>query len=101
MSRSRQFQYIDHADVCDEVRSVYNDFVQVTGMPFVIDYLRCRSSYPGLLQDNRSKIEHALLSGQILLLLEELVMYSISRQRGCKYFTFLHGMVADRLQMNV
>lgn len=91
------FQPIEYEQASDEIKAVYDDIMQMMNLPFVLNWFKCQASNPTLLHGNWQKVKSTMLSGQIPMLLKQLIYYNVSKERGCKYCTFVHGTTADSL----
>lgn len=91
------FQSIEYEQASDDVKAIYDDIMQVMNMPFVLNWFKCQASNLTLLNGNWQKVKSTMLSGQIPMLLKQLIYYNVSKKRGCKYCTFVHGTTANSL----
>lgn len=93
----KRFEFVSYEDASLEVREIYDDIMKTMGMPFVINWFKCQGGNPNLLRGNWAKVKYTLCSGQVPMLLKQLILFKVSRERGCKYCTFLHKTTSDSL----
>ncbi len=97
MVAAYRFKAIEYEEASAEVREIYRDTMQTMSTPFVLNWFKCQGANPTLLRGNWQKVKATLFSGQLPMLLKQLILYSVSQRRGCQYCTFLHGATADAL----
>ena len=92
-----RFQIVEKHEASPEVQEIYEDTMREMGLPFVLNWFKCQGSNPTLLRGNWEKLKSAMLRGQILFILKQLIIYNISKHKGCEYCTYAHGLIADNL----
>ncbi len=97
MNTSNRYQIVEYEAADDELKAIYDDTMKTMGTPYVLNWFKCQGGSPILLNANWQKMKMTLLTGQIPMLLKQMILYKVSKERGCKYCTFVHGMAADSL----
>lgn len=92
-----RYSVVEYEEATHEVRAIYDEIMNVTGMPFVLNISKCQGGVLHLLKGGWEKIKVTLYGGEIPMLLKQLIMYNVSKSRNCKYCTFLHKIIADSL----
>lgn len=91
------FQIVEYEDANDELRGIYDETMQTLSAPFVLNWFKCQGANPKLLRGNWEKVKGTLVEGTIPPLLKQLILYKVSKERNCRYCTFVHKSSADRL----
>lgn len=65
------------------------------GIPFVLNWFKCQGNNAELLNGNWEKLKSVMLRGSIPMVLKQLIIYNISKQKGCNYCAQAHGIMAD------
>ncbi|MBL4654244.1 MAG: carboxymuconolactone decarboxylase family protein [Bacteroidia bacterium] len=96
-----RFKIIEYEQAGPELKEIYDETMQLMGTPFVINWFKCQGSNIELLKGNWEKVKTTLLQTNIPMLLKQLILYKVSKERGCKYCTFLHQATADKLGLEL
>ena len=97
MNINNRFQHVEYEDASDELKAIYDDIIKTTGIPYVRNWFKCQGGNPLLLNANWQKMKMTMLTGQIPMLLKQMILYTVAKERGCKYCTFVHKTIADNL----
>lgn len=87
MSNTR-FSLVEYEDASPEVKEIYDDILQFHR--FVPNWYKCQATSPGILKGNWEKIKATLFSGEIPLVLKQMILLSTSRAKGCEYCIAVH-----------
>jgi len=90
-----RFRITEYPDSTGEVREIYNDILNY--FPFLPNWFKTQGQHPMLLQGNWSKIKYTLFHGKIPLLLKQMIIFGISRQRDCQYCMAMHSYSVGEL----
>ena len=101
MSYPNPFPIIEYNEASSEVREIYDETMELLGTPQVLNWFKCQGSNYPLLKANWEKLKGNLIEGELPMLLKQLLLYKISKERGCKYCTFIHKTTADSLSETV
>ncbi len=71
------------------------------GIPFVLNWFKCQGSNATLLRGNWAKLKSTMLVGKVPFILKQLIIYNISKTKGCHYCTHAHGVIADSLSKSI
>ena len=93
-SRYRMVSY-DQAN--PEVQAIYDDTKKTLQLPFVLNWFKCQGDNELLLRGNWSKLKNTLMEGQVPNVLKQLIIYNVSKERGCNYCSHAHGIFADSM----
>ncbi|WP_026898074.1 carboxymuconolactone decarboxylase family protein [Daejeonella oryzae] len=93
----QRFNIIEYNDASLEVKSIYDETMKEMGIPFVLNWFKCQGSNPIILRGNWEKLRSTMLLGKIPFVLKQLIIYNISKIRGCQYCKHAHGVIADSL----
>ncbi len=96
MSESR-FKIVEYQDASPEVKAVYDESMKMMGLPFVLNWLKCQGGNATLLRGNWEKLKTTMLLGDVPFVLKQLIIYTISKSKGCTYCAHAHGLIADSL----
>jgi len=91
-----RFKMVSYEEASPGVREIYDDTKKTLQLPFVLNWFKCQGSNELLLKGNWSKLKNTLMEGKVPNVLKELIIYKVSKERGCHYCTETHGMFADR-----
>lgn len=97
MVYSKRFPVIEYKDANEPVKAIYDETMREMNIPFVLNWFKCQGSNPILLRGNWEKLKSSMLRGDVPLILKQLIIYNISRERGSDYCTYTHGYMADSL----
>lgn len=92
-----RFRMVSYQDATPEVKAIYDETMRDMGLPFVLNWFKCQGSNATLLKGNWAKLKSTMLVGQVPFILKQLIIYNISKQKGCQYCAHAHGTIADSL----
>ncbi|MFD1095432.1 carboxymuconolactone decarboxylase family protein [Salegentibacter chungangensis] len=92
-----RYPLISYDDASPEVREIYDDTKKTLQLPFVLNWFKCQGSNPILLKGNWAKLKHTLMLGEVPNVLKQLIIYNVSKERGCNYCSHAHGIFADSM----
>ncbi|PSR55497.1 alkylhydroperoxidase [Adhaeribacter arboris] len=95
--RTPRFKTVPYSDATPEVQAIYNETMQVLQLPFVLNWFKCQGSNDVLLRGNWTKLKSTLIEGQVPNILKQLIIYNVSKIRGCEYCAKAHGIFADSM----
>lgn len=98
---SNRFQIVEYGQACPETKAIYEQTMREMGVPFVLNWFKCQGSNPVLLKGNWEKLRSSMLTGQIPFILKQLIIYNISKHKGCTYCAHAHGIMADSLSQTL
>lgn len=98
---SNRFRIVSYADASPEVKSIYEETMRDMGLPFVLNWFKCQGSNPTLLRGNWAKLKSTMVLGNVPFILKQLIIYNISRSKGCQYCSHAHGLLADSLSKSL
>jgi alkylhydroperoxidase family enzyme len=96
-----RFQIVEYAQACAETKAIYEQTMREMGVPFVLNWFKCQGNDPVLLKGNWEKLKSTMLAGQIPFALKQLIIYNISKHKGCIYCAHAHGIMADSLSQTL
>jgi AhpD family alkylhydroperoxidase len=97
MTATSRFKVVDYKAASPEVKEVYDETMREMGVPFVLNWFKCQGSNPVLLRGNWEKLRSTMLRGNVPFVLKQLIIYNISKAKGCTYCAQAHGIIADSL----
>lgn len=80
---------------------IYDETMREMGVPFVLNWFKCQGSNATLLRGNWAKLKSTMLIGKVPFILKQLIIYNISKSKGCLYCTQAHGIIADSLSKSI
>lgn len=92
-----RFKMVSYDAASPEVRDIYDDTKKTLQLPFVLNWFKCQGDNALLLQGNWSKLKNTLMEGQVPNVLKQLIIYNVSKERGCNYCSHAHGIFADSM----
>lgn len=92
-----RFTTIEYGDASADVQSIYDDTMQTLQLPFVLNWFKCQGSNATLLKGNWGKLKSTLMEGEVPNVLKQLIIYNVSKERGCNYCAHAHGIFADSM----
>lgn len=92
-----RFKMIFYEEASPEVREIYDDTKKTLQLPFVLNWFKCQGDNALLLKGNWSKLKNTLMEGQVPNVLKQLIIYNVSKERGCNYCSHAHGIFADSM----
>lgn len=92
-----RYKMVSYDDASAEVKAIYDDTKKTLQLPFVLNWFKCQGDNALLLKGNWSKLKNTLMEGQVPNVLKQLIIYNVSKQRGCNYCSHAHGIFADSM----
>lgn len=89
------YALIDYENASPEVQEIYDETKTQLGLPFVLNWFKCQGNNAVLLRANWEKLRNTLLVGEVPVLLKQLIIYNVSKQRGCNYCQRAHGIFSN------
>ena len=96
-----RFKIIEYDEASDEVKELYDDTKKTFQLPFVLNWVKCQGSNPVLLEGNWTKLKNTLMKGVVPNVLKQLIIYNVSKERGCEYCSTAHGIFADSMSQMI
>ncbi|WP_156833773.1 carboxymuconolactone decarboxylase family protein [Christiangramia salexigens] len=87
---------ISYEEASPELKEIYDDIKKTLQLPFVLNWFKCQGSNPALLKGNWNKLKYTLMQGEVPNVLKQLILYNISKERGCEYCSHTYGFLADQ-----
>ena len=97
MNTSSRYPMVSYEEASPEVQAIYDDTKKTLQIPFVLNWFKCQGNNATLLQGNWSKLKNTLMEGEVPNVLKQLIIYNVSKQRGCNYCSHAHGIFADSM----
>jgi AhpD family alkylhydroperoxidase len=97
MITTTRFKTVPYEDASEEVREIYDDTKKTLQIPFVLNWFKCQGSNANLLFGNWTKLKTTLMMGDVPNVLKQLIIYNVSKERGCEYCAQAHGIFADSM----
>ncbi|MGB3179900.1 MAG: carboxymuconolactone decarboxylase family protein [Cyclobacteriaceae bacterium] len=92
-----RFRVVSFDDASPEVQEIYQETMKEMGLPFVLNWFKCQGANAHLLRGNWEKLRSTMLRGKVPFILKQLIIYNISKNKGCEYCAHAHGLIADSL----
>lgn len=92
-----RYKLVEYADASEEVKAIYDETMRDMGVPFVLNWFKCQGTNATLLRGNWGKLKATMLEGDVPFILKQLIIYNISKSKGCQYCAHAHGVIADSL----
>ncbi|WP_300434574.1 carboxymuconolactone decarboxylase family protein [Christiangramia sp.] len=92
-----RFKMVSYEQASPGVQEIYDDTKKTLQLPFVLNWFKCQGDNELLLKGNWSKLKNTLMEGQVPNVLKQLIIYNVSKERGCHYCTHAHGIFADSM----
>ena len=92
-----RYNMISYDMASDKVKEIYDDTKKTLQLPFVLNWFKCQGDNALLLKGNWSKLKNTLMEGQVPNVLKQLIIYNVSKERGCNYCSHAHGIFADSM----
>lgn len=92
-----KYETVAYEDATPEVKAIYEETMKEMGIPFVLNWFKCQGSNDTLLRGNWEKLKSVLLRGQVPMVLKQMIIYNISKERGCSYCSTAHGIFVDSM----
>ncbi len=77
-----RYPMVSYDDASAEVKAIYDDTKKALQLPFVLNWFKCQGGNATLLEGN---------------CLKQLIIYNVSKSRGCNYCSHAHGIFADSM----
>ena len=97
MDTTTRFPMVSYDDATPEVQAIYDDTKKTLQLPFVLNWFKCQGDNATLLKGNWSKLKNTLMEGEVPNVLKQLIIYNLSKERGCNYCSHAHGIFADSM----
>tara|TARA_B100001109_G_scaffold254720_1_gene255275 strand:+ start:4682 stop:5242 length:561 start_codon:yes stop_codon:yes gene_type:complete len=91
------FEKVSYEAASEEVKAIYDETMKEMNIPFVLNWFKCQGNNAELLRGNWEKLKSVMLRGSIPMILKQLIIYNISKERGCEYCAQAHGVMADSM----
>lgn len=92
-----RYKMVPYDQASPEVQEIYDDTKKTLQLPFVLNWFKCQGDNAILLKGNWSKLKNTLMEGQVPNVLKQLIIYNVSKERGCQYCAHAHGIFADSM----
>lgn len=92
-----RFKMVSYEQASPGVQEIYDDTKKTLQLPFVLNWFKCQGDNELLLKGNWSKLKNTLMEGQVPNVLKQLIIYNVSKERGCNYCSHAHGIFADSM----
>ena len=97
MSQQDRFTKVEYEEADPELKAIYDDTMVTMGIPFVLNWFKYQGNNRRLLAGNWAKVKSTLCEGDVPLLLKQIILFNISKERGCTYCTLIHGTTANMM----
>lgn len=97
-SKDAYFPIIEYENASPAIQEIYDDTKRSLQIPFVLNWFKCQGTNETLLKGNWTKLKNTLIEGVVPNILKQLIIYNVSKTRGCDYCTKAHGAFADSLR---
>jgi AhpD family alkylhydroperoxidase len=94
---SPRFTMVDYHEAIPEVKELFDETMKTLQLPFVLNWFKCQGNNAILLRGNWSKLKSTLIEGNVPNILKQLIIYNVSKERGCDYCAKAHGIFADSM----
>ncbi len=94
---SSRYGMVDYDEASDDVKAIYDDTMRTLQLPFVLNWFKCQGSNATLLRGNWAKLKSTLIEGEVPNVLKQLIIFNVSKLRGCQYCAHAHGVFADSM----
>ncbi|APU69322.1 hypothetical protein C723_2170 [Christiangramia flava JLT2011] len=88
---------VSYDEASPAVKDIYDDTKKTLQLPFVLNWFKCQGDNETLLKGNWSKLKNTLMEGEVPNVLKQLIIYNVSKERGCNYCSHAHGIFADSM----
>ena len=92
---SEVYELIEFDDASNAVQEIYEETKKQMGLPFVLNWFKCQGNNAVLLRANWEKLRNTLLVGEVPGLVKQLIIYNVSKKRGCNYCARAHGISSN------
>ena len=87
----QRYTLVDYEAASPGVRALYDDYLQSTGAPHLPVWVRSLGHSEDLLRAYWSRAKGSLVSGNVPLVLKELVIFVVSVENGSRYCAACHA----------
>ncbi len=98
---NNSYDLVSYDEASPEVKVIYDDTMKTLQLPFVLNWFKCQGNNATLLEGNWSKLKNTLLKGTVPNVLKQLIIYNVSRTRGCDYCAQAHGVFANSMKADI
>ncbi len=98
---TNRLQIVPINEATPEVKAIYEETMQELGIPFVLNWFKCQGGNAILLKGNWEKLKCTMLRGKVPFILKQLLIYQISKSKGCQYCAVAHGIIADSMSQTL
>jgi len=95
--KQSRYRMVSYDEASPEVQTIYDDTKKTLQLPFVLNWFKCQGDNATLLKGNWSKLKNTLMEGEVPNVLKQLIIYNVSKERGCNYCSHAHGIFADSM----
>lgn len=88
---------VEQDEATPEVRAIYDEIMETTGSPTVLNFLKALGHNENVLRAVWSMVKNAHVQGEVPALLKQLILFRISVEAGNRYCEALHGYAALNL----
>ncbi len=92
-----RFRLVSYEQAPEAVKAIYEETMREMGIPFVLNWFKCQGSNPLLLEGNWAKLRSTMLRGEVPFILKQLIIYNISKNKGCHYCAHAYGVIVDSM----
>ncbi|RKS53549.1 AhpD family alkylhydroperoxidase [Gillisia mitskevichiae] len=92
-----RYPMVSYDEASLEVQAIYDDTKKTLQLPFVLNWFKCQGDNATLLGGNWNKLKSTLMEGEVPNVLKQLIIYNVSKERGCNYCSHAHGIFADSM----
>lgn len=97
LATPNRFTLVNYNEASPDVKAVFDETMETLQLPFVLNWFKCQGSNVTLLKGNWAKLKSTLIDGQVPNVLKQLIIYNVSKERGCDYCAKAHGIFADSM----
>lgn len=91
------FKAVEYDEATPEVREIYDETMREFQIPFVLNWFKCQGGNGTLLRGNWEKLRSTLIRGKVPNVLKQMIIYNVSKKRGCDYCSQVHGILTDSM----
>lgn len=100
-AKTARFKIVPYENASPQVQAIYDDTKKTLQLPFVLNWFKCQGSNAILLEGNWAKLKSTLMMGEVPNVLKQLIIYNVSREKGCDYCAHAHGIFADSMSQMI
>ena len=97
----KRFVIVEYQDASPEVQRIYDDIMETAGVTDVFNFLKAFGNNERVLRGFWSILKNVLLSGEVPMLLKQLILFRISVEYGNTYCASLHGQTILRIDPTI